>query len=220
MAKNELARIEIQNLSPFIKGLKQATADPKGLEQLKKANEEVALLVIKKAYQTADSPQRKRAAETLKPAKSALGVYVIGGSKSFPFFGGANFGAFHDLLRLIKARKTRGVNVGRRSRATTVRRNEEKDLEKIIKRVESQTVNRAGKTIKKREAGRDAKLYQVKLQRNKQGNVVAIRGWNMFGLWRKGKDYFLYRSINQNYDEIGGIYLDELMKVSKAAFPD
>lgn len=220
MAKEQLAKVEIQNLTPFIKGLKSATADPKGLDQLKKANAEVASFVIKKAYQTADSPQRKRAAETLQPAKSTVGVYVLGGSRSFPFFGGANFGAQHDLLRLIKARKKRGTNKGRRSRATTVRRDEEWKLDKIIKKVESQTVNRSGKTISRKEAGRDAKLYQVQLQRTKSGGVMAIRGWNQFGTWSKGKDYFLYKAIKQNYDEIGEIYLIELGKVTSAAFPE
>lgn len=220
MAKNELTRIEVMNLNEFVRGLKQATADPKGLDQLKKANEAVAEMVIKEAYKTADTPMRKRAAETLHPAKSTNGVFVIGGSRAFPFFGGANFGSYQDVLRIIKARRKRGVNKGSRARATMVRRDEEWNLDKIVRRIESQTVNRAGKTIKRREAGANAKLYQVKVARDQSGNVRTIRGWNQFGPWAKGKDYFLYKSINNNFDEISDFYLDQMEKAAKDAFPD
>lgn len=220
MAKNELTRLEVINLNEFTRELKKLTADPKGPEQFKKANEVVAERIIREAYKTADTPMRKRAAETLRPAKSNQGIYVIGGSNAFPFFGGANFGSNHDVLRLIKARRTRGANKGTRARATTVRREEEWKLDKIVRRVESQYVSRSGKTISAREAGSNKKLYQVKLARTSSGAVRTIRGWNQFGEWTKGKDFFLYKAINQNYDELAEFYIETMKKAAKDAFPD
>ena len=220
MAKNELTRIEVLNLNEFVRGLKKATDDPKGLDQLKKANEVVAERIIREAYKTADTPMRKRAAETLRPAKTTQGIYVIGGSNAFPFFGGANFGSNHDVLRLIKARRVRGANKGTRARATTVKREEEWKLDKIVRRVESQYVSRSGKTISAREAGSNKKLYQVQLARTKSGAVRTIRGWNQFGEWSKGKDYFLYKSIRENYDELAEFYIEAMKKAAEGGFPD
>lgn len=214
------AQVKIEGAAQFEREIKKLLPDKQGVELLKKANEDVADFIVKKAIATASTPMEKKASRTMTAAKSSAGVYVLGGSRDIPYFGGANFGANHDLLRLIKARKVRGANKGRRSRATTIRKEEEWKLDKIVRKIESQYVSRSGKTISKYEAGKDAKKYQVKLQRTKSGAIRSIRGWNQFKPWTKGKDYFLYASIKSNFDAIVDFYSERMAQVSKDAFPD
>ena len=212
--------VKVQGAAEFERELKKMLPDKKGVELLKKANEDVANFIVKKAIATASTSMEKKASRTMTSAKSSAGVYVLGGSSTVPYFGGANFGANHDLLRLIKARKVRGVNKGRRSRATTVKKSEEWRLDKIVRKIEGQYVSRSGKTISKKEAGKDAKLNRVQLARTKSGAVRTMRGWNQFKNWTKKKDYFLYASIKNNFDDIVEFYSERMAQVSKDAFPD
>lgn len=214
------ANIKIEGAREFERAIKNMTEDNKGTELLKKANADVADFVVQKAITTASSSMEKKAARTLTAAKSSSGVFVIGGSKDIPFFGGANFGANQDLLRIIKARKVRGANKGKRSRATTVKKSEEWRLDKIVRKIEGQYVSRSGKTISKREAGKNAKLQRVQVARTKSGAVRTMRGWNQFKPWTKKKDYFLYASIKANFDDIVEFYAKRMDQVSKDAFPD
>ena len=214
------ANIKIEGAAEFEREVKKLAKDNSGTELLKKANEDVANFVVNKAVATASTSMEKKASRTLSAAKSTAGVFVLGGSRDVPYFGGANFGANRDLLRLIKARKKRGVNKGRRSRATTIKKSEEWRLDQIVRKIEGQYVGRGGKTISKKEAGKNANLNRVQLARTKSGGVRQMRGWNQFKPWSKKKDYFLYASIKQNFDAIIEFYAKRMDQVSKDAFPD
>ena len=214
------ANIKIEGAAEFEREVKKLAKDNSGTELLKKANEDVANFVVNKAVATASTSIEKKASRTLSAAKSTAGVFVLGGSRDVPYFGGANFGANRDLLRLIKARKKRGVNKGRRSRATTIKKSEEWRLDQIVRKIEGQYVGRGGKTISKKEAGKNANLNRVQLARTKSGGVRQMRGWNQFKPWSKKKDYFLYASIKQNFDAIIEFYAKRMDQVSKDAFPD
>ena len=214
------ANIKIEGAAEFEREVKKLAKDNNGTELLKKANEDVANFVVNKAVATASTSMEKKASRTLSAAKSTAGVFVLGGSRDVPYFGGANFGANRDLLRLIKARKKRGVNKGRRSRATTIKKSEEWRLDQIVRKIEGQYVGRGGKTISKKEAGKNANLNRVQLARTKSGGIRQMRGWNQFKPWSKKKDYFLYASIKQNFDAIIEFYAKRMDQVSKDAFPD
>lgn len=214
------ANIKIEGAAEFEREVKKLAKDNSGTELLKKANEDVANFVVNKAVATASTSMEKKASRTLSAAKSTAGVFVLGGSRDVPYFGGANFGANRDLLRLIKARKKRGVNKGRRSRATTIKKSEEWRLDQIVRKIEGQYVGRGGKTISKKEAGKNANLNRVQLARTKSGGIRQMRGWNQFKPWSKKKDYFLYASIKQNFDAIIEFYAKRMDQVSKDAFPD
>jgi hypothetical protein len=144
----------------------------------------------------------------MTPSTRADGVYVIGGGPKYPFFGGANFGAYNNEKRLIKARNARG----KRGRATIVRRGE--NVDKVAKRVEQQYVTRGGKTVSKKEGGR-----QVKLERTAAGGVKVIRGWNQFRRWTKRHDYFLYQSVASNRRDIEKMYLKAMNDITRESFP-
>jgi len=203
--------VKVQGLSEFTRAVKNAADSGASVQALKKANERVAEEVIKgaRARAAAQGKMAKRAAESMQPSSRANGVYVIGGGPKYPFFGGANFGAYRDEKRLIKARNMRG----RRGRATIVRRGE--NVDKVAKRVEQQYVSRSGKTVTKKEGG-----FQVKLERTGQGGYKVVRGWNQFRPWKKRHDYFLYQSVSDNQRDIEKIYLRAMEEVTKQAFPN
>ena len=202
-------KVNVLGLAEFRRYVRQATEDGTGEEALKEANYRVGLQVIRWAQrEAAGDAQRAQAADTLTSTRRGYGVYVTGGDRTTPWFGGANFGADRDIRRLVKAPKQ-----GKRSRATRVRN--EEDIEKVVRRVEAQFVDRRGRTMTQREGGK-----RVRLARTKSGSVRVIRGWNQFDKWTKGKDYFLYRGIAKHSDDLERIYLDEMEQALRQVFPD
>lgn len=203
--------VQVQGLSEFTRSVRKAADSGASLAALKKANERVAEEIIKGARARAASlgKMERKAAQSMSPSTRADGVYVIGGGPKFPFFGGANFGAYRDQKRLIKARNMRG----KRGRATIVRRGE--DIDKVAKRVEAQYVTRSGKTATKKEGG-----FQVKLERTGQGGYKVVKGWNQFRPWKKRHDFFLYQSVADNRKDIERMYLKAMEEITKEAFPN
>lgn len=209
MAQQGYGKVNVLGLAEFRKYVKQATADGSGEEILKEANYRVGMQVVRWAQrEAAGDAQRAQAADTLTSLRRGYGVYVTGGDRKVPWFGGANFGSDRDVRRLVKAPKQ-----GKRSRATKVRAGE--DIEKVVRRVEAQFVDRRGRTVTQREGGK-----RVRLARTKSGSVRVIRGWNQFDRWRRGKDYFLYRGIARHSNDLERIYLDEMEKALRQIFPD
>lgn len=207
--------IRIDGLREFRRGLAEFTKDPAGKQQLQKGNAKVADLVINKTQQLAGDKIQAKAAATLKPAKRVDGVYVIGGSRDVPYFGGANFGAYNDVLRILKADR---MYKGQRGRAAMVRKEEEWRVDKIVRKIEQQYVSASGKTVTRREGLQGGVRIQV--ARTGAGTVRTMRGWNQFKPWRKNEDYMLYRAIKNNIDEIVTVYFKELDRLTKQAFPD
>ena len=207
--KDQYGKIEIINYTQFIKGIKKAESEGYSDDLLRKANEQVAEIIIRRANQIAGTKMEKSAAKTLEKSSSRLRVAVTGGGKAAPYFGGANFGANRNIRRLIKAPNQRG----RRSRATTVRHGEDVDV--VARRVESQSVESSGKTISKRLGGQ-----QVELARTKSGGLRVIKGWNQFKQQTRGRDFFLYRAVGHEEKHIMGLYQTVLDRLTGEAFPE
>jgi hypothetical protein len=207
--KDQYGKIEIINYTQFIKGIKKAESEGYSDDLLRKANEQVAEIIIRRANQIAGTKMEKSAAKTLEKSSSRLRVAVTGGGKAAPYFGGANFGANRNTRRLIKAPNQRG----RRSRATTVRHGEDVDV--VARRVESQSVESSGKTISKRLGGQ-----QVELARTKSGGLRVIKGWNQFKQQTRGRDFFLYRAVGHEEKHIMGLYQTVLDRLTGEAFPE
>lgn len=204
--------IRIEGLSEFVKAIK-AGEDKEAPKALKEANKKTARFVIAMARREASDKMQRAAAKTLKESSALGAVKVIGGSTDVPYFGGANFGAYRDLIRLIKAPTPRQGGQ-RRTRATLVRRGE--DFNKVAQRVEAQSVDTRGRTIPRNPDQR------VRLARTSKGDIRKIHGWNQFGKqeWKKGEDRFLYRAIRKNYEEITEFYFAALEQANLKAFPD
>jgi len=208
MAK-DYGKIEVVGLGVFRRQVREATQDGTGEELLKEANYRVGLEVIRWAKAEAQGDrQRTAAAKTLTSTRRGYGVYVTGGDKSVPYFGGANFGSDRDVRRIIKAPRQ-----GRRSRATRVRSGE--DIEKVVRKIEQQRVDRRGRTVTATEGGK-----QVKVARTKSGATRVVRGWNQFGRWKKGRDYFLYKGVSRHYDDLQMIYESMMRRALRDVFPD
>jgi hypothetical protein len=181
-----------------------------GTEQLKDLNYKVADLVVGKARGKASSvsSMAAKASKSMEASRSGVSARVNAGGAKYPFFGGAEFGAYSNRRRLIK-------NTG--GRATIVRKNE--SLSKVRKKVESQTLayDRYGgsSTVRKR-ARQDWGATGVK--------VTGVRvGWNQFKPWlgnKEGAGYFLFPTVRANIDEIIEIYGDGMNDLLRDVFPD
>jgi len=208
--------IRIPQMKQFVDALRKATEDKTGEQQVKAANWQTGRLVRVIAYREASNKMERSAARSLTPTKAMTAVRVAGGGWNTPYFGGANFGAHRNRIRLIKAPviRTDGSKAWtKRTRATMVRDGE--DIDKVVKRVESQYVDIRGRNIGKRLGGN-----QVKLARTKSGAVRKIKGWNQFRKWERNKDYFLYKSIKNNYEKIVEFYFAALGDAVNKVFPD
>lgn len=217
--------VKVDGLADFRKELKkiQTEGGENGQALLGEANEKVATFVIRHAIAKAATlgSMQFNAAESMDASKSGVSARINAGGNKAPWFGGAEFGAHRNLRRLVKKPVRRTNNQGKtftkkRTRATIVRDNE--DIGKVARRVERQYVDKSGKTVGRREGGR-----QVQLERDKSGNIKVIRGWNQFQKWRgnkTGAGYFLFPTIRERYEEIGEIYMDELDRITKQVFPD
>jgi hypothetical protein len=181
-----------------------------GTEKLKDLNYQVADLVVGKAKSAASGVSRMagKAANSMEASRSGVSARVNAGGAKYPYFGGAEFGAYSNRRRLIK-------NTG--GRATIVRSNE--SLSKVRKKVEGQTLayDRYGgsSTVRKR-ARQDYGATGVK--------VTGVRvGWNQFKQWRGNKEgagYFLFPTVRANIDEIIEIYGDGMNDILRDVFPD
>lgn len=209
-------KVEVENLTPFLREIKRAQGKGAADALMKQANERVAAIVIRGAKSLAQTKQQRKAAATLETSSSQMAVKVVGGGRGLPYFGGANFNARLNQTRLIKAPNVRGT----RSRATLVRSGE--NIDKVARRVESQFVDSRGRNIGQRQGG-----TQVALARTKSGNVRSIKGWNNFTAkgqrpveWRKGKDNFVYAAVTMFYDDIAKSYQRFIDDNLGDAFPD
>jgi hypothetical protein len=214
--KDNFGAVQVIGLTEFIKDIRKAS-DKKAADVLiREANERVAKIVIRTANALANTKQERRAAATLETSSSVRQVQVRMGGRQAPYAGGANFGSYTDLRRLIKAPNQRG----RRSRATIVRQGE--SILKVATNVERQFVSRSGRTISRFEGG-----TQVKLARTASGGLRVIRGWNQFRAkggtptpYVKGKDQFLYRAVTMTQAQISESYQQFIDKMIGRAFPD
>ena len=214
--QDNFGAVQVQGLTEFIKDL-QAARDKGAADVLiREANERVAKVVIRMAKSLANTKQERRAADTLETSSSVQQVKVSMGGRAAPYAGGANFGSYTDLRRLIKAPNQRG----RRRRATIVREGE--SILKVATRVESQFVSRSGRTVGMREGG-----TRVQLARTASGGLRVIHGWNQFRAkgqpptaWKKGSDQFLYRAVTLTQDQISKSYQEFIDRMIGNAFPD
>lgn len=214
--QDNFGAVQIVGLTEFIKDLQKARDKGAADALIREANERVAKIVIRTAQSLANTKQERRAAATLETSSSVQKVQVRMGGSAAPYAGGANFGAYTNQRRLIKAPNQRG----RRSRATRVREGE--SILKVATRVESQFVSRSGRTVGMREGG-----TRVQLARTSSGALRVVNGWNQFRAkgqqptqWHKGKDQFLYRAVTMTQDQISKSYQEFIDKMIGSAFPD
>lgn len=212
--KDNFGAVQVIGLTQFIKDIKKARDKGASDVLIRDANERVAKIVIRMARSLANTKQERRAAASLEVSSSTIKVEVRMGGKAAPYAGGANFGAYTNQRRLIKAPNQRG----RRSRATRVRTGE--SLLKVATRVESQFVSRSGRTVGMREGG-----TRVQLARTSSGALRVVNGWNNFRAkggqptnWVKGKDQFLYRAVTLTQDQISESYQQFIDKMTGDAF--
>lgn len=210
--------IKIVGMRDFTTALRKATEDKSGEQAVKVANVKTGEFVVAMAKREASTKMERRSASTLKATKAMAAVRVALGSEERPYYAGANFGAYRNKRRLIKAHATRVVGdkvISRRTRATMLRSGEK--VEKVAARVERQYVDVRGRTMSKRLG---VESERVRLARTKSGKIRVMRGWNQFRRWKKGEDYFLYKAIRKNYNEIVAFYFAALGDAVKTVFPD
>ena len=195
-------KIEVEGLNAFLRDLKKS--GQRADDDIRSANEKVADIVIKKARTLANTKQEKRAAATLQESSTLTAVRVTGGSAKVPYFGGANFGAYVNRKRIIKAPRTTAEG-RRRGRSTIVRRGE--SVTKVVQRIEAQSVDSRGKLVPRGHGNR------VQVARLKNGQVKVIRGWNQFRAqggkptrWRKGKDQMVYAAVKATERQVVETY--------------
>jgi hypothetical protein len=214
--QDNFGAVQVLGLTEFIKDIRSA-ADKQAADALiREANERVAKVVIRMAKSLANTKQERRAANSLETSSNVQQVKVTMGGRAVPYAGGANFGSYTDMRRLIKAPNQRG----RRSRATLVRDGE--SILKVATNVERQFVSRSGRTVSRFEGG-----TQVKLARTASGGLRVIRGWNQFRAkgqapteFVKGKDQFLYRAVTLTQAQISESYQRFIDEMTRRAFPD
>ena len=212
--QDNFGAVVVLGLNEFIADIRKARDKGAADALIREANERVAKVVIRMAKTLANTKQERRAAATLETSSSVQKVEVRMGGKAAPYAGGANFGAYTNQRRLIKAPNQRG----RRSRATRVREGE--SILKVATRVESQFVSRSGRTVGMREGG-----TRVELARTSSGALRVVNGWNQFRAkgqsptqWHKGKDQFLYRAVTLTQEQISKSYQEFIDKMIGGAF--
>ena len=200
--------IQVTNFSAFIKSIQNASEKGAADEEIRNANEAVAKIVILTARVLANTKQEIKAARSLETASSIRQVQVRGGGKGVPYFGGANFGSYQNLPRLVKA-KVKGRKKGR---STMVRDGE--SILKVAIKVEAQGYRGKGSS-------------RVQLARTKSGGLHVIQGWNQFGAkgqsrthYVKGKDEFLYAAVTKEQSGIIEMYAKHMERITNKAFPD
>ncbi len=193
---------KVVGLSELRRELK-ALEDKGFIEQLKDANEAAAEIVAVEARGNfrALGGVGALVAKTVTAGRVQNRAQVKFGDSDTPFAGGVEFGAEHNILRLRK-------NTG--GRATMVRN--EKQVDKVIGRVQAQTVAANGKgSVAKRLGGTQVQV------------IGRVRGWNQFKPWKgngANAGYALYPAIRSKIGEVVETYGDAIEKITKKAFPD
>lgn len=223
MAINRGASLRVIGLSDLNKELREL-ADPKQFEdELKDAHWKIAEFVAARAKPRI--PVKTGAARNSVGAqRSQFGARISMGGAGAEHAMGVEFGAKQNLRRIVKERPIRintsrsgkiNIGLGARGRATILRDGE--DLDTVIGRVESQSVDNQGRTTSRRFGDR------VKVARYKNGSAKVRLGWNQFRPWRGvGPDagYAIYPTIRQNQVQIREMYEDMVDKITREAFPD
>jgi len=221
-------RIAVEGLNELIKAFKEIEdQDADGINQLKAINYKVAgyvkhkattkaaaqgALAMKAMAHMAISQQAARAAlrEQIVAAHDASGTKKEG----WYAFGGTEFGAYHNKRRLVKERALRATVGGaarrqtKASRATMIHDNE--DIGKVARRVESQFVDKTGRTVGKGEV---TEKQRVKLKRRKGGGIYAVRGWNQFRPWTgngQTSGHYFFPTVRAEFPHIQDMYWREL----------
>lgn len=225
-----------------IRGMRDLRAELKALEngkefeeELKVAHWRIALLVETKARPRIAAQKGQMgamAADTLSARKSVTGAQISLGAADVPWAQGIEFGAKRNLRRIIKnTRKYRGItlangrgkNIREGGRATIVR--DEEDLDAVIGRIRSQSIDFSRKNTAKKFRGMgafgvDAATYAGG---RRAGQNIVMRGWNQFLPWRgigENAGYAIYPSIRESQAQILEVYLDEIGSITRRAFPD
>ena len=217
------ASLRVRGLDDLNKELREL-ADPERFQQeLKEAHWKVADLV--RSLAVPKIPVRTGAARNSVTAQRTqfAARLSMGGGKAVHALG-VEFGAKHDLRRIVKERAirfgtdkdgNRTTKLGARTRATVVRDGE--DIDRVIGRVTQQAVDEFGRTQAK---GRGV---LVKIATYKNGSPKVRKGWNHFRHWRGvGPDagYAIYPTIRSNQVLIMHMYEAEVDKIVRDAFPD
>lgn len=223
MAVDRGASIRIIGLSDLNEDLKKL-ADPKQFEdELKDAHWKIAEFVAARAKPLI--PTRTGAARSSVGAqRSQFGARISMGGAGAVHAMGVEFGAKQNIKRAVKERPIRittlksgkvKIGLGARGRATMIRDGE--DVDTVIGRIESQSVDNEGRTTKRRFGDR------VKVARYKNGSPKIRLGWNHFRKWRgvgPQAGYAIYPTIRQNQTQIRDMYEDMVDKITREAFPD
>ena len=235
MATNRSGSIKVRGLKELRDELK-TLEDPKEFEsELKDVHYRIAKMV-----ETQAGPKLGRikgemgamAENTLAARKSVTGAQISLGGGDVPWAAGVEFGAKQNLRRIVKnTRRYRGVtlqngsgrNIREGGRATIVR--DEEDLDQVLGRVRSQTIDFSRKNTAKKFRGMgafgvDAATYT---KGRRAGQNIVIRGWNQFLPWRgigEGAGYAIFPTIRANQENIRQMYEEEVGRITAQAFPD
>lgn len=223
MAVDRGASLQIRGLNDLKKELRKL-ADPQVFEdELKDAHWKIAEFVAARAKPLI--PVKTGAARNSVGAqRSQFGARISMGGAGAVHAMGVEFGSYQNVKRAVKERPIRittaksgkiNVGYGARGRATIIRDGE--DIDTVIGRVESQSVDQYGRTTNKRFGDR------VKVARYKNGSPKIRMGWNQFRRWRgNGPDagYAIYPTIRANQAQIRDTYEDMVAKIVRDAFPD
>lgn len=220
--------VKIYGLNELVRALKQISdEDPDGINQLKAINYKVAGYVKQKATSKAAAQgalalkAMHHMAISQTAARAALREQIIAahdasGTKreGFYAFGGVEFGAYQNKRRLVKERALRSTNGGgtrrqvKASRATMIHDNE--DIGKVARRVESQFVDKTGRTVGRGEV---YEKQRVQLKRRENGGIYAVRGWNQFKPWTGNghtAGHFFFPTVRAEFPHIQDMYWREL----------
>ncbi len=106
------ASVRVDGLRDFRRELHRLAreGDPMGRELLKDANQRVGDLVVQGARRRASTPIERKAAATLRAGRQLARVIVTGGRARFPYFYGAEFGSYQNVVRERNGRTVRGWN--------------------------------------------------------------------------------------------------------------
>lgn len=225
-----------------VRGLKELRAELRTLEDQKALEDELKDVHYRIAVkiETGAGPRLARikggmgaaAENTLSARKSVTGAQIELGSADVPWAQGIEFGAKNNLRRIIKnTRKYRGItlangrgkNIREGGRATIVR--DEEDLDDVIGRIRSQSIDVSRKNTAKKFRGMgafgvDAATYAGG---RRAGQNIVMRGWNQFLPWRgigENAGYAIFPTIRNNQENIRQMYEDEVGSITRRAFPD
>lgn len=195
---NLSAAVGIPELGLLRRDLKEL-GDADAKREFKEANVAVAKMVVDRARARFAMLGKSgvRTGKALRAGRTSSYATVTLDANRVPEAFGVEFGAYRNMLRLRK-------NTG--GRTYIVRKESKRQIEKAIRRIESQTRLRH-ETVSKRL--RDQGATGVKI-------VGRVRGWNQFREWRGNKEgagYALFPAIRASADDITEHYakaMDEL----------